>query len=133
MGVFRTLRIDPRSVTAESVTFADGTVTINIPQRTFYVGCPYFLRLTEEIPAEATVNAPVVITIGDGTVEYPLLKVCGGQVIAADLRSGYSYPFTLVQGGTSGAFKLLDRLPRTPVSAIVSADGTAPETEGGGA
>lgn len=133
MGVYRTLRIDPRCITAESITFAAGTVTINVPQRTFYAGCPYFLRITEEVPEDATVNAPVVLTIGTGTVEYPLMKVCGGQVIAADLRSGYSYPITLVQGGTNGAFKLLDRLPCTPVSAVATADGTAPAVGGGGA
>lgn len=133
MGAFKTLRIDPRSVTAESVTFAGSTLTINVPQRTFYVGCPYFLRITEEIPETATVNAPVVITIGDGTVEYPLMKLFGGQAIAANLRSGYSYPIMLVQGGTNGAFRLLDRLPCSPVGMITSADGTEPAAEGGGA
>jgi hypothetical protein len=80
--------------------------------------------LTEPIPDTATITAPVVITIGAGTVAYPLLSRCGGQVTAASLRSGYSYPITLVNGGTDGAFKVLDKLWCAPVNAVTTADGT---------
>lgn len=123
MNCFKILRIDPRSVTAAAITFAADTLTINVPQRTFNAGGVYFLRLTEPIPEAATINAPVVITIGDGTVTYPLLSKCGGQVTAASLRSGYSYPITLVNGGTDGAFKVLDKLWCAPVNAVTSVDG----------
>lgn len=78
MNCFKILRIDPRSVTAAAITFAADTLTINVPQRTFNAGGVYFLRLTEPIPEAATITAPVVITIGDGTVTYPLLSRCGG-------------------------------------------------------
>lgn len=124
MGCFKILRIDPRSITAASITFAADTLTINLPQRTYNAGGVYFLRLTDEIPDTATINAPVVITIGEGTVTYPLLSKCGGQVTAASLRSGYSYPITLVNGGTDGAFKVLDKLWCAPSNAVTSADGT---------
>lgn len=127
---YRVLRIDPRSVPVEAVTFAAGTLTINIPQRTYNSGCPYFLRLNEPIPDTATVGADVVITIGDGTVEYPLLDLTGVQVTAERLRSGYSYPVAVVGTGANGAFKVLAPLVYSKCTGVFSVDGTAPE--GGG-
>ena len=124
MGCYKILRIDPRSITAVAITFAADTLTINVPQYTFNAGGVYFLRLTEDIPVAATITSPVVITIGDGTIEYPLLSRCGGQVTAASLRSGYSYPIMLVNGGANGAFRVLDKLWAAPVNAVTSADGT---------
>lgn len=124
MNCYKILRIDPRSITPVAVTFAADTLTINLPQMSYNVGGVYFLRLTEPIPDATTINAPVVITIGDGTVTYPLLSKCGGQVTAASLRSGYSYPVTVVSGN-GGAFKVLDKLWCAPVNAITSVDGTA--------
>lgn len=124
MNCYKILRIDPRSVTPVAVTFAADTLTINLPQMAYNVGGVYFLRLTEQIPEATTINAPVVITIGDGTATYPLLSKCGGQVTAASLRSGYSYPLTVVSGN-GGAFKVLDKLWCAPVDAITSVDGAA--------
>lgn len=130
--MYRIMRIDPRSVTAESITFAAGTLTINVPQRTFYAGGVYFLRLVDPIPAATTVNAPVVITIGDGTVEYPLVACNGAQVTVGNIRTGYSYPIRLATTATGGSFRVQDRLWCCPGNALDSVDGTAP-VEGGGA
>lgn len=127
---YRVMRIDPRCVTAEAITFADGTLTINVPQRVFNSGCPYFLRLQDEIPPETTIGAPVVVTIGDSTVEYPLVSCNGAQLTAEYLRSGYSYPVTVVNSGTSGAFRLLAPI-RYCRNAVFSIDGTAPAAAGG--
>ena len=131
--MYKIMRIDPRSVTAETITFADGTLTINVPQRTFYAGCVYFLRLVDPIPAATTVNAPIVITIGDGTVEYPLVGFRGAQLTAEYLRSGYSYPITLINSGANGAFKLLAPVCYNRLAGAFSVDGTAPAAAGGGA
>lgn len=122
-------RIDHRSVTAETVTFAGGTLTINLPQRSYSSGCPYFLRLLEAIPDTATVGANVVVTIGAGTAEYPLVDMRGAPVTVEQLRSGYSYPVAVVSGGTLGAFKVLAPLVYGRCSAAISIDGT----EGGAA
>lgn len=130
---YRVLRIDPRSVTPDAVTFADDTLTINLPQRTYNSGCPYFLRLLDEIPAETTIGADVVITIGTGTVEYPLLDVNGVQITAERLRSGYSYPVAVVSSGTNGAFRILAPLCYSNFNAVFSVDGTEPAEGGGGA
>lgn len=125
------MRIDPRSVTEETITFADGTLTINVPQMTFVSGCPYFLRVVDAIPEETTIGAAVVITIGTGTVEYPLVDCNGVPVTAERLRSGYSYPIELVTGGTAGAFRVMGAL-RYCGTAGFTADGTD-AAEGGGA
>lgn len=129
--IYRVLRIDPRSIPVEAVTFAGGTLTVNIPQRAYSSGCPYFLRLTEEIPDTATVGADVLITIGTGTVEYPLLDMCGVQVTAERLRSGFSYPVAVVGSGENGAFRLLAPLVYPKCNGLFTIDGTAPD--GGGA
>lgn len=130
---YRIMRIDPRSVTPEAVTFADDTLTINLPQRSYNSGCPYFLRLIENIPAETTIGALVVITIGTGTVEYPLLDCQGVQVTAERLRSGYSYPVVVVGTNANGAFKVTAPLVFRKYNAAVSLDGTDPVAAEGGA
>jgi hypothetical protein len=127
------MRIDPRSVTAETITFAGDTLTINLPQRTFVAGCPYFLRLVDEIPAATTIGATVVITIGTGTVEYPLVDLAGVPVTAERLRSGYSYPIVLVASGTTGAFKVIAPLKYCFGNEPFTADGTDPSEGGAGA
>ena len=124
---YRVNRINPREIPVEEVTFAAGVLTINIPQRVYSSGCPYFLRLNETIPDTATVGADVVITIGTGTVEYPLLDMSGVQVTVERLRSGYSYAVAVVGTGANGAFRLLAPLIYSKCSAVFSVDGTAPE------
>lgn len=130
---YRIMRIDPRSVTPDAITFAAGVLTINLPQRSYNSGCPYFLRLIGEIPAEATIGALVVVTIGDGTVEYPLLDCNGVQITAERLRTGYSYPIAVVGTNTNGAFKVISPLIYRKYNAAISLDGTDPADEGGGA
>lgn len=126
---YRVVRIDPRMIDVAAVTFADGTLTINLPQRAYNSGCPYCLRLGEAIPDTTTIGAEVVITIGTGTVEYPLVDFKGVPVTAERLRSGYSYPVAIVGNGASAAFKVLAPLCYPPFNAAISIDGTE---EGGG-
>ena len=72
------------------------------------------------------------MTIGTGTVEYPLVACNGAPVTAENLRSGYRYPVAVVNSGASGAFKLLAPLVYSRLSAAFSIDGTDPAADGGG-
>lgn len=119
-------------VDAVSLTFATDTLTINLPQRAYNSGCPYFLRLPDPIPDTTTIGATVVVTIGTGTVEYPLLDCKGVPVTAERLRSGYSYPVAVVSGRTNAAFKILAPLVYSCFRPALSIDGTEP-AEGGAA
>ncbi len=44
-------------------------------------------HIAQAIPDAATINAPVVITIGTGTVQYPLTRRNCAQVTACSLRT----------------------------------------------
>ncbi len=102
----------PRKVYVSDITFADGTLTLNFPDTISYVNrCKYCFVLTTTIPDEATVNAPVVVTVGDGTVEFPLLDKCGAQVIVQQLRTRRRYKFRVETTATGGSVTILCCLP----------------------
>ena len=97
---------------SSSVTVVGTDLVINIPQNSFpncYIGC---LVVAQAIPDAATVNMPVVITIGDDTTTtYPLINKCGAAVTASNIRTRTRYPFQVVTTPTSANFRLLCGVP----------------------
>jgi hypothetical protein len=120
-------------VISQAVTFADGTLTINLPAGSYTNGERYCIIVAQTIPAATTIVAPVVVTIGDGTEEYPLVGNCCQQITAASLRTRTKYPTRVVTDGTTGTFRLLYPIQCGPKYVRASIDGTAPAAEGGGA
>lgn len=101
-----------RKVYISEAAFADGTLTLTLPDDASYNdGCRYCFIITTALPDEATINAPVVAVIGDGTVEFPLLTRCGAQVVAQQLRTRRRYPFRVSTSATSGSIVILRCLP----------------------
>lgn len=126
-------RLCDRFIISEAVTFADGTLTINIPAGSYGNGCKYCVVIAQTIPAATTITAPVVITIGDGTEEYPLTNQCCAQVIACALRTRTKYSVVVSTDATGGVFKLLGKPCCAPNNALPAIDGTAPVEGGAGA
>lgn len=124
-------RLCDRLIISEAVTFAAGTLTINLPAGSYANGCKYCIVVAQTIPATTTITAPVVITIGDGTVEYPLVDRCCAQVTACALRTRTKYSTIVATDATGGTFKLLGRACCAPNNALAAIDGTAPAAEGG--
>ena len=124
-------RLCERLIISEAVTFAAGTLTINLPAGSYANGEKYCIVIAQTIPATATITAPVVITIGDGTVEYPLVDRCCAQVTACALRTRTRYSTVVATDATGGTFKLLGRACCAPNNALAAIDGTAPAAEGG--
>ena len=118
-------------VLSQAVTFADGTLTINLPAGSYNRGEKYCIVIAQTIPATATITAPVAVTIGDGAVEYPLVDRCCAQVTACALRTRTRYATVVATDAAGGTFKLLGRAACAPVNALAAIDGTAPATEGG--
>jgi hypothetical protein len=125
-------RLCNRFLLASTATFAAGTLTINIPQGTYGNGCRYCLVIGTALPGEATLNAPVVITIGEGTEEYPLLNCNGAQVIARNLRTRKIYPVVVATTADGGVFRMLNNVGCDD-NRLAAINGTAPAApaEGG--
>ena len=136
MSCNRTCRLCDRLIISQAVTFAAGTLTINLPAGSYARGCQYCLVIAQAIPAATTIAAPVVITIGDGTETYPLTACNCAQLTACSIRTRTRYPVRVVTDAAGGSFRLLGRACCAPNYALAAIDGTAPANaaaEGGNA
>lgn len=119
-------RLCPNLIISQSVTYASGVLTVNIPEGSYQNCCKYCLVIAQAIPADAIIGAPVVITIGDGTVNYPLLRCDGTQLLAGALRTRTKYSTVVQTTSTGGSFRLLGRTCCQPNNNLQSIDGDAP-------
>lgn len=126
-----TCRLCKRLIISQAVTFAADTLTINLPAGAYNNCQRYCIVVAQTIPAETTISAPVVVTIGDGTVEYPLLSCKGVQLTAAALRTRTKYATVVNTNATGGAFKLLGNAACAPVNNLTAIDGTDATATGG--
>ena len=116
-----------RLVISQAVTFASGVLTINLPAGSYNDGQRYCIVIAQTIPDTATITAPVVVTIGDGTVTYPLVDQCCAQVTACAVRTRTRYAVRVATSATGGSFKMLGRGCCAPNNNLAAIDGTAPE------
>lgn len=100
-------------VISTAVTFADDTLVINIPQAAYNNCQQYCIVVAQSIPDAATINAPVVITIGAAATTYPLLNCNGTPVLASSINSRTRYSTIVKTNTTTGSFVLTGRLPCT--------------------
>lgn len=115
-----------RLTISDSVTFDGGVLTINLPAGSYANGEKYCIIVAQAIPDETTINAPVVITIGTGKVEYPLTKSNCSVVTACGIRTRTRYSVCVSTNATGGTFKMLGRPCCSPDNSLSSIDGTDP-------
>lgn len=84
-------RLCPHLVISDAVTFANDTLTINIPAGSYAAGEKYCLVIAQALPDTTTINAPVVITIGAGTTAYPLTDCNCAQATAESIHTRTRY------------------------------------------
>ncbi len=126
-------RLCDRLIISEEVTFDGTSLVINLPAGSYADGCKYCIVVAQTIPAATTITAPVVITIGDGTEEYPLTNSCCAQLTACAIRTRTKYSTVVSTSATGGTFKMLGKACCAPNNALAAIDGTAPADDGGGA
>lgn len=127
-------RLCDNLIISQAVTFAAGTLTINLPAGSYRNGCKYCIVVAQAIPEATTITAPVVITIGTGTETYPLLGACCQQLVACSIRTRTRYATRVVTDAAGGSFRMLGRACCSPNYDLPSIDGTDPDAaEGGGA
>ena len=119
-------------VISSAVTYDGTSLVINLPAGAYNNGEKYCIVVAQTIPATTTITAPVVITIGTGTEQYPLTNRCCAQVTACAIRTRTRYATVVSTSAVGGSFKLLGRPCCAPNNALAAIDGTAPTAEGGG-
>lgn len=122
-----------RLVVSNSITFDAGNVVINIPEAVYAAGCKYCIMLNQPIPITATVGAPVFVTIGTGTTQYPLNKCDCTQATVCSMRTREIYPVCVKTTPTGGSFKLLRKVCCAPDNNLASLPVVAAAEAGGGA
>lgn len=113
-------------IISQSVTFTDGNVVINIPAGSYYNNCKYCIVIAQAIPATATIYAPVVVTIGEGTEQYPLTRKNCAAITVCGIRTRTRYSCCMRTSATGGTFQLLGQPACCPPNQLEFVDGTAP-------
>ena len=113
-------------VLSQAVTFTGGNLVINLPAGSYNNGCKYCIVVAQAIPDAATINAPVVITIGTGTQTYPVTNRCCAQLTACAIRTRTRYAMVVATSAPGGSFKLLGNACPCPTNNLSSINGTAP-------
>ncbi len=111
MGCQASKRICNNLIVSNSVTFADGNLVINIPEGNYSHNCKYCIVVAQNLPDTATINAPVVVTIGTGTTTYPLVNCDCTNVLACSINRRTRYSTTVKTNVASGVFMLNGRIP----------------------
>lgn len=126
MSCSNVCRLCDRLIISEAVTFNGTSLVINIPAGSYNNGEKYCIVVAQTIPATTTINAPVVISIGDGTVLYPVTGCNCAQLSACAIRTRTRYAMRVSTTSTGGSFKLLGRACCCPTNNLTAIDGTAP-------
>lgn len=119
-------KLCPNLIISQAVTYATGVLTVNIPAGSYESGDKYCLVIAQAIPTDAIVGAPVVVTIGQGTVTYPLLLCNGNQMTAGTLRTRTKYSTVVQTSATGGSFRLLGNICFQQNNNLQAINGTAP-------
>lgn len=116
-----------RKIYVSDITFAADTLTLIFPDTMIYVnGGKYCFVLTTNVPDAATVNAPVVVTVGDGTTEFPLFDRYGSPVIVKQLLTRRRYPIRVSTTATGGSITVLCGLSETDGTTLAALNDAAP-------
>ena len=120
-------RLCDNLIISSAVAFTAGTgLVITIPEGAYNNKEKYCIVIAQAIPDATTINAPVFIQIGAGTVLYPLNRCNGTQVTATEIRTRTRYATRVATTPTGGAFNLLVRLCGARDNNLTAIDGTAP-------
>lgn len=112
----------PKLILSQAITFADGNVVVNLPDGSYTNGEKYCIVLAQTIPATATINAPVVFTIGAGTATFPLTNRYCAQVTACGVRTRTKYSTVVVTSATGAAFRMIGNPCCSPSNNLAAVD-----------
>lgn len=114
-------------IISETVEYTAPNVVVTIPAGSYNNCQKYCIVLAQAVPDTALVNAPVVIEIGDGAEQYPVVQCNGTPLTARYLSTRTKYSTILNTNVAGGAvFKMLGKVNCIVSNSVQSVDGTAP-------
>lgn len=114
-------------ILSTAVTYNVPNLQISIPEGSYYDNCKYCIVVAQNIPAETPVDAPVVISVVNGTQVYPLTSCDCKPLTARAIRSRTKYSTIVKTDATTGVFRLLGSLCKCNMSSGRNAlNGDAP-------
>lgn len=96
-------------IISTALTWTGSALEVTLPSGAYADGACYCIAIAQSIPAAATVDAPVVLLIGDSITQYPLQTCAGRPVTASRLHSRTKYPVRVETTPTSAVFRLRGR------------------------
>ena len=98
------------------------TVIVDLPVGNYGNCCNYCIVFAQNIPDSATINAPVVFSIGGGATQYPFLNCDCTPILASQIRTRRKYKTRVSTAVNSGVFKYIGKccLPSNSTTTIQS-------------
>lgn len=105
----RNCKLCDKFILSQSITFTGGNLVVNLPAGSYGNGVKYCIVLAQTIPTTATINAPVVFTIGTDTTQYPFTNCDCTPVLASQVRKRRIYNTRVNTAISSGVFKYIGK------------------------
>lgn len=104
------------------------TLIVDLPAGSYGNCSTYCIVLAQSIPSSATINAPVVFSIGGGATQYPFLNCDCTPILASQIRTRTKYKTKVSTSVGTGVFKYVGKncLPSNSMSVIQSIPITTP-------
>ena len=119
-------QVCPNLVYSQAVNFDGTNLLINLPAGSYANNRRLCFVVIQSIPTTTTINAPVFITIGTGTEQYPMVRCDCAQATACSIRTRTKYSACVETTATGGSFRLLNRVCCAPNNNLAAINGTAP-------
>ena len=98
------------------------TVIVDLPAGSYGNCCNYCIVFAQSIPTSATINAPVVFSIGGGATQYPFLNCDCTPILASQIRTRRKYKTRVNTAVNTGVFKYIGKccLPSNSTTVVQS-------------
>jgi hypothetical protein len=126
MACRNTCRLCNKLVLSTAIAVSGTNLVITIPNGCYLDDTKYCIVTAQSIPSAATINMPVVIQVGTGTVLYPLINCDGTQIVASDIQKRTKYSVMVETTPTSGVFRTLGNICCDRNNNLASINGTTP-------
>lgn len=120
--VSKNCRLCDKFILSNSITFTGGNLVVDLPQNAYGNCQKYCIVFAQSIPDTATINAPVVFTIGGGATQYPFVNCDCTPIYASQVRTRKVYSTRVNTAVNSGVFKYIGKccLPSNATTVVQS-------------